>query len=61
MELTPDMIEQVLTVLYRVQLMNKDALPMFDWSTSCLDAHSISLLNEVPTEVDELVFELENF
>lgn len=38
--------------LRRAQRLCKEALPKFDWGKSALDANAITLLNEVPGEIE---------
>ncbi len=52
-----DTIKLQRVVLERCARLFKEALPRFNWAASALDANAITLLNEVPREVDGILKE----
>jgi hypothetical protein len=43
---------ELLAALEAAQRLCREALPKFDWCKSALDANAITLLNEVPIQID---------
>jgi hypothetical protein len=48
-------VPDLIAALEAAQRLFKEALPKFNWGTSCLDANAIRLLNEVPSQVDAVL------
>lgn len=58
--LSNEQFAQVLNALKYADGMNTNALPMFNWGASALDADAIQSLNEAPGEVRKAIAIMES-